>query len=323
MSVFKRFMHFLSGFMPAEDSGENTQAVKAFHTLISFRELFSAGRFLKPGKWNKWPAVSGHFKVGSPTSPVAVCTLTSIELVDPLSKLNHVAIAGSIYTPNLGIEKIILNITSNPNIRYILLCGKDSSVFHPGQALQSLFISGVNPEKRINNAIGHYPVLGNIKMEMIEAFIKQIELNDCTGETDVSVIQNKIEIMIKHQKTDNKERHLMQISTDSVSEMMSEKFAEIKPGGKRSPINDDKKGFFIITIDQKSKNIIVKHYYTNNQAGYWVKGHSAQSILLALLRENLVSELSHAGYLGAELAKAEASIRLNLSYQQDRPLKSQ
>jgi hypothetical protein len=43
-------------------------------------------------------------------------------------------------------------------------------------------------------------------------------------------------------------------------------------------------------------------------------------MLLGLLREGLISQLSHAGYLGAELAKAEAALHLDLRYRQDRPL---
>src|SRR5690348_12506171 len=48
-------------------------------------------------------------------------------------------------------------------------------------------------------------------------------------------------------------------------------------------------------------------------------------MLLGLLREGLVSQLSHAGYLGGELAKAEAALRLgsDVRYEQDRPLRHQ
>jgi tetrahydromethanopterin S-methyltransferase subunit A len=44
-------------------------------------------------------------------------------------------------------------------------------------------------------------------------------------------------------------------------------------------------------------------------------------MFLGLLREDLVSQLSHAGYLGAELAKAEAALCLGLCYEQDQPLR--
>jgi len=55
--------------------------------------------------------------------------------MQPLSTLPGVAIAGRVYVPNLGIEKIIRNVTANPRLRFLLLCGKESPVFHPGQAL--------------------------------------------------------------------------------------------------------------------------------------------------------------------------------------------
>jgi tetrahydromethanopterin S-methyltransferase subunit A len=311
-------MHFLSGLIPAENSGENSRAVKAFHTLIGLKEIVLRG----PGKKHTWPVVSGNYRVGNPISPVAVCTLTSHQLVKSLSRLDQVAIAGRIHTPNLGIEKIILNITSNPNIRYLMMCGKDSSVFYPGQAIQSLFEYGVSPDKRINQALGHYPVLVNIKIERIETFLQQVELIDCTGETDLEVLQNTIEAAAERIKPDHNGKDLGINVEEVPDDLMTEKFKEIKIGGKRSPAPKDKKGFFIISIDQTSKCIQVKHYYLNHQPGHRIKGHSAQSILHALIRENLVSELSHAGYLGAELAKAETSLKMNLVYVQDRPLSS-
>jgi tetrahydromethanopterin S-methyltransferase subunit A len=41
---------------------------------------------------------------------------------------------------------------------------------------------------------------------------------------------------------------------------------------------------------------------------------------LGLLRERLISKLSHAAYLGSELTKAESALRLGLRYEQDKPL---
>jgi len=44
-------------------------------------------------------------------------------------------------------------------------------------------------------------------------------------------------------------------------------------------------------------------------------------MLLGLLRDGLVTQLSHAGYLGEELAKAQTALQFNLRYDQDRPLR--
>lgn len=43
-------------------------------------------------------------------------------------------------------------------------------------------------------------------------------------------------------------------------------------------------------------------------------------MLLGLLRDGLVTQLSHAGYLGEELAKAQTALKFGFRYDQDRPL---
>src|SRR5438046_7353477 len=93
---------------------------------------------------SSWPVVAGTYKVGDPKAPVAVCALTSERLMDPLAVLPGVAIAGMVYTANLGIARIILNITTNPSIRFLLICGKDSALFQPGQSLVALAEQGVD-----------------------------------------------------------------------------------------------------------------------------------------------------------------------------------
>src|SRR5689334_13644029 len=85
-----------------------------------------------------WPAVEGSYRIGDPAAPVAVCVLTSDELLAPLAGMPGVAIAGEIQTANQGIDRIILNITTNPAIRFLLLCGKESRLFRPGQSLGAL-----------------------------------------------------------------------------------------------------------------------------------------------------------------------------------------
>jgi len=52
-----------------------------------------------------------------------------------------------------------------------------------------------------------------------------------------------------------------------------------------------------------------------------MRGRGATSMLLGLLRDGLVTQLSHSGYLGEELAKAQAALQFGLRYDQDRPLR--
>jgi len=74
-------------------------------------------------------------------------------------------------------------------------------------------------------------------------------------------------------------------------------------------------------VERAAREIIVRHYLTDNTPAHEARGRTPEAIYLALIREGLVSQLSHAAYLGAELAKAEASLRLGARYEQDRPLR--
>lgn len=311
----KKLMHLLANLFPNSDSGDNPLAVKLFHRMSVVKGFFVTKKF---NKNKRWPVVQGNYVVGNPNGQIAVCTLTTDTFIKQIAQWSNIAIVGKVYTPNLGIEKIILNIISNPEIRFLVLCGKDSPVFHAGQALQSLFQFGIDKEKRIINAIGHYPVLRNLAVEKINQFIEQVEFVDCLEEKNIEHLHQKIIELSKMNKktfTKNNGSTLTEIFPDQ------EKFTILKPGGKRIPLDYDHKGFFVITTDLEKKQITVKHYYKDNKPGYIIQGHSAEAILLSLLQNELVSQLSHAGYLGAELSKAETALKLNLKYEQDQSLK--
>jgi len=78
----------------------------------------------------------------------------------------------------------------------------------------------------------------------------------------------------------------------------------------------------VITLDRPADQIVVRHYRPDHTPAHEMRGRNGSSMFLGLIRQRLVSQLSHAGYLGAELAKADAALRLGLRYAQDRPLRS-
>src|SRR6266699_2025044 len=85
-----------------------------------------------------WPVVAGTYQVGDPKAPVAVCALTSERLMGPLAGLPGVAIAGMVYTANLGNCWINLKNPTKPTIRFLPHFGKDSTLFQPGQSIVAL-----------------------------------------------------------------------------------------------------------------------------------------------------------------------------------------
>src|SRR5947209_12650099 len=265
---------------------------------------------------SSWPVVAGTYKVGDPKAPVAVCALTSERLMDPLGGLPGVAIAGMVHTANLGITRIILNITTNPSIRFLLICGKDSALFKPGQSLAALAENGVDDAKRIIGAAGYDPVLPTIAPDQVDQFRKQVEVLDWTGEEDLQALEERVKSLSARDpgpfKTDK-------TSTSRIA--AREAFTSIRPGGQREPLLYDPKGYFVITIDPGEKEILLKHYLPDHTPAHEMHGRGATPMLLGLLRDGLVTQLSHSGYLGEELAKAQTALQFGLRYDQDRPLR--
>ena len=141
-----------------------------------------------------WPVISGDYIVGDPESPVAVTTLAShIE-----AELSGAAIAGPCKTENLGIEKVVANIISNPNIRFLILCGAEVQGHITGQSIQALHENGCDPEKKkITGATGAIPFVENIPMEGVERFQQQVELVDMIDNEDGGAITAKVKECIE------------------------------------------------------------------------------------------------------------------------------
>src|SRR5947209_7810201 len=90
-SPLRMLMQMLSRLMPAGEGEENTQAVQMMYRLDIMKDLLKVGplrRFWqqKDGK-SVWPVTSGTYILGDPSAAVAVCALTSAELMDPLTHL--------------------------------------------------------------------------------------------------------------------------------------------------------------------------------------------------------------------------------------------
>lgn len=264
-----------------------------------------------------WPILDGRYAVGDPDAPVAVCVLTSERLVEPLAQIPGVAIAGQVYTANLGIERIVVNLTANPAIRFLVLCGRDSKLFLPGQSVSALIDNGLDAEHRIVGAPGYDPVLPTLPSAQIDIFRRQVELVDWTGEEDIDTLQARVADLV--------DRHPGRFTGDSTTQPIElesgGRFTSIRPGGRREPLQYDPKGYFVITLDREEEQIVVRHYLPDHTPAHEMRGRVAGSMLLGLIREGLISQLSHAGYLGEELAKAQAALTLDLPYHQDRPLR--
>jgi tetrahydromethanopterin S-methyltransferase subunit A len=94
------------------------------------------------------------------------------------------AIAGRCDTENIGIEKIVLNLISRPQVRWLILCGTEAPGHRAGDALMCLAVNGVDAQMRIVGAAGWRPLLKNALPEEVARFREQITMVDHLGLTD-------------------------------------------------------------------------------------------------------------------------------------------
>ena len=137
-----------------------------------------------------WPIAKGDFHSGDANSPVAVVTMGS-HLDEQGICDGGAALCGSCKTENLGLEKVIANIISNPNIRFMLCCGTEVKGHLSGQTMVALHKGGVK-EGRVVGAEGAIPFIENLNDAAIKRFQEQIEVVNIMESEDVGAIKAKI-----------------------------------------------------------------------------------------------------------------------------------
>ncbi|MBU0497240.1 MAG: hypothetical protein KKC68_04180 [Candidatus Thermoplasmatota archaeon] len=129
----------------------------------------------------------GDFEACEPKGCIAVVLLTT-SYIPP----DSVAIYGSLRTENIGIEKIIANVISNPHIRYLMICGDEIRGHRSGSSLVALHAHGIDDNHRIINAPGAIPYIENIDQAAINRFQQQIEILDYIGCSNATTLNRMI-----------------------------------------------------------------------------------------------------------------------------------
>ena len=137
-----------------------------------------------------WPLVTGDYEVGEPQSCVAISSTGSYFHIDHLP---GVAIQGSDKTENIGLEKIMANIISNPNIRFLIIAGAEVPGHISGGAMIALHKNGVDPAShKIIGTGAAIPFIENLPPEAVERFRKQVEVIDMIGVEDYGTLVAKV-----------------------------------------------------------------------------------------------------------------------------------
>ena len=133
---------------------------------------------------------------GDLNSSIAVCTLSSIDLLKKLANseiLNDISIVGRLLSENKGIDSIIKYVYKNQKITTIIVCGNEVWGHKAGHTLFQLHKNGVDKNNRIINSTSPDPFL-TVSKSQIQYFQNNVTLVNLINETNFETILDKIKI---------------------------------------------------------------------------------------------------------------------------------
>ena len=267
---------------------------------------------LKDAANEAWPPYPGDYVVGNLTGSVAVCTLSSRDLAPLIVEGGqpHVSIAGRCDTENIGVEKVVMNILANPNIRWLILCGVEARGHRVGDAFLQLKEQGVDARMRVLESASWRPILKNLTLLDVARFREQVEIINLVGRTDKSAIVKAAA------ECAAKESPPLEVYQNDAPALGFERIGACAP----ERLELDGTGFFIVLPQRETGVILCEHYENNGRLAHVIEGKKAALIASTVVERGLITLLDHAVYLGRELAKAEIALKTGLDYEQDSAL---
>ena len=246
--------------------------------------------------------------------PVAVSTLGDVELAGRLAAIRpkELCIVGKTETENIGIEKVIKNAITNPTIQFLLLAGSDPKGHYAGSTFLALARNGLDEGMKVIGSPGKRPILRNVSRQELESFRKQVQMVDLIGCEDVETIAKKIRELAETSKQSSSCKSTLEEKAPIQSSAVSVLEA-VEP----AKIEMDRAGYFVILPQFEKKIIVVEHYSYDNKLLRVIRGSTGRDIYSTIIQNGWVTLLSHAAYLGKELARAELSIEHGFRYIQD------
>lgn len=245
---------------------------------------------------------------------VAICTLADDTMNSQLQQAmaDKTTLEGLIIAPltteNIGIEQIIEFSLSQPQLRHLIVCGKDAQQqigWLPGGTLVALSQHGITGDNnRVINAPGKRPVLKNLTTEAIEHYRQQVTIHDCIGEQDANKVLALTEDLIARQ-------------TETFY-AFSAAIKAPKPVIQATATGDivsDPKGYVIISTDDN--RLSAQQFTPQGELLRTITGDSPKAIYMSLIEHEAISRLDHAAYIGRELARARACLTNGTPYTQD------
>jgi tetrahydromethanopterin S-methyltransferase subunit A len=261
-----------------------------------------------------WPPVVGEYFALDKAAPVAVSTLASVQLAEEIahSKPKGLAIVGKTETENIGIDKVIKNVISSPAIRYLMVAGVEVKGHLTGKTLLALAENGVDENGHVIGSPGKRPILRNVSVLEIQTFREKVQVIDMIGQENLNEIIARIDELSHHTMAlcgCGERCAKPSIATSTVPVIVANQQGKA--------VKMDTEGYFVIVPLADRGVINVEHYSNDNTLLRVIEGTTARAIYRAIIDGGWITELSHAAYLGKELAKAEWSLKHGGKYVQE------
>jgi tetrahydromethanopterin S-methyltransferase subunit A len=263
------------------------------------------------------PAIVGDVVFGSMDSPVAVCTLASRSMLAALAGRPEIAVAGRVYTENVGVERMVQNLAAFDSVRFLIVCGRESR-HKVGQTILALHRSGVDAKLRVIGSEAPEPITPNLAADQLQTFQERIAVVDMIGVTDASAVVERARALAASPPPASA------TAGDGPKAPTPEPDA-VRIVATRDPTDAwlyDPVGYFLVFVDRARGVLRAEQYSQEHRRLRIVEGATAEEICHTIVRLGQVTVLAHAAYLGRELAKAESALKLGLDYEQDRLLAS-
>ena len=138
--------------------------------------------------------INEEFYLGNSKSSVAICTLSSIDLLKNFANsefLNEISIVGRLLSENKGIDSIIKYVNENPQVNSIIVCGKEVLGHKSGHSLFELHKNGIDQNNRIVNSTSPDPYL-TVSESKIKYFQENVRLVNMINQTNFKLILEQI-----------------------------------------------------------------------------------------------------------------------------------
>jgi tetrahydromethanopterin S-methyltransferase subunit A len=106
--------------------------------------------------------------------------------------MNRILIVGRLLSENKGIDTLVRFTLKHPELRHIIVCGKDLKGHQSGQALLSLQRNGTEKDGRIVGATGRNPFSTHSHTDT-ESFRRQIIIYDLIGCEDLETLKTMVD----------------------------------------------------------------------------------------------------------------------------------